>query len=214
MTSLATDLLAILEAQWRDTGRLFRADIAWLLEEARQLRTGYKRVTVQVFPLWAGREGIWLLSGAWPWSSGAILDGVRNHQVVEDLLRQHGIPVDQRTVPLLHETSCMDLLKVETHTYLAEVRWREPIRRDWPDAIPIDPEEVERMGPPPTHGAAEEPDSRVWDPLIHGIGVFHTERDKNATTRRDMSPLMRRHVSRFEKTLYRLYEQEHPATVA
>ena len=172
-------------------------------------RTGLKRVTAQVFPIAADRQGIWLLSGEWPWSTAAIAETITIHEAVQESLMQRGIPLAD--VPLLHQTSCMDVGPVEVNTYLAVVRCEGPVLRHFPQAEPASRTLAAELGPPPTHGSAEAPDPRVWDQFTHGLRHLRHLRDTNATARRDMPAPLRRHLEEWEPELFRMYEQEHQA---
>jgi hypothetical protein len=181
--------------------------------------TEYMRTWVEVFPVAATADGIWLLSGSAPWrSSDAVPADKTPWWVMEEVLLEHNIR------PSRNSTQGKNMLLTAVANHQSSDRWPLgqgqtdtfvsilPDGTVLPGALPISLPAVEGMGRPEPHAADEEPD------VITAAGVLlHTLRHVrflslfDGTYRRDLPPLLAGHLEVLQPALAGLYEDEHQA---
>ncbi len=165
-------------------------------------------VTAEVWPLAADEQGIWLLSDQWPWPTPPIAaDGDPHADLELELIRNQAF-VD---TALLHQTSSRVDGPAVVLTYMAVVRCAGSVRSRWPEARPVSQRAAQLVGQPPTHGAAEAPEVRHWDVLLHGLRhlAFQLGPEGDATLANALDGQWRRHLAVFSPTLYRMYDRVH-----
>jgi hypothetical protein len=178
----------------------------------------YMRTWVEVWPVAADEDGIWLLSGVGPWAaSDAVPAGSTPWWEFQKVLQGRGVRSSVRddlaakpllTAVLNHQTSDRWDLTGQTDTFVSVL----PDGTVLPGARPVSLPAVAGMGRPVAHASVAEPD------VITAAGVLlHTLRHLrhlvlfDATARRDMPPLMARHLEVLQPALAGLYEVEHRA---
>lgn len=173
-------------------------------------------VWVKVFAVAADKTGLWL-SGNDGWLDGPVMADSSEHFMVQSLLREHGIdPADVKDggdCLMLHFTSWHPDGPRHVDTCVVAVRCDGLALDMWPDARPITPDLYDDpdIGPPPTHGATEEPMPRELDTLIHGLGHYKWQIKNNAEHRRALGRLWRVQLEPFRETLAGMYQREHRA---
>lgn len=167
-----------------------------------------KTVRVEVWPVAADQEGIWLVSGRDAWRPALpVMADTTKHADVEQLLAEAGA-ADQ--VVLLHQTSVRDEGPSSVDTYVAVLVCDGPVRAEWPDASPVSMAAAAVVGRPATHGPTDPPDPRYIDVLLHGLRHFAFLLDHDATV---AAALLRsgmvEHLRGLEPALASLYAVEH-----
>jgi hypothetical protein len=168
-----------------------------------------KPIQVEVFPVVADPDGLWLIlpdrgQDALR-STLPIRNGERVHDEAELLLASNGI--DMSLVPVLHSTSWRDDAAIVL-TYMAVVNTSprgQYARAQYPHAQPIDLSVFDAVGKPLPHGAADEPRNRLIDVLGHGLRhvLFLHFYDEEVRAALDDNWL--RHLSRFAPALAGAY---------
>lgn len=135
---------------------------------------GDKGVIVEMWPLAADKKGIWLPSGRDALRSGRVPQDHRVHDDAVDLLSASWLVEPT----ILHSPSWRDIADPEDPygpnvvlTYFAVLdNEGKDVVEIWPEAMPVDVEQlIELVGNPPTHDAAEAPDVRWLDVLLHSL---------------------------------------------
>lgn len=168
-------------------------------------------VTAEVWPLAADEQGIWLLSGDWPLVTPPIAaDGDPHADLELELIRAQMLG----DTALLHQTSSRVDGPSAVLTYMAVIRCQGSVRARWPHARPVSRRVAEVVGKPPTHGAAEAPEVRHWDVLLHGLRhlAFQLGAAGDATLAAALEGPWGWHLAGFTPTLYRLYDRVHQAS--
>lgn len=170
-------------------------------------------VYVELWPVAADQEGLWLVSGRGPWRPTLPVPADSEpHAEVELLLRAHGI--GEADVPLLHSTSWRLDAPHLLLTYLAVVRRPGFVRENWPGAEPISPRLLEVVGKPPTHDAAEPPLVRDLDVLAHALRHAAFLRDNDATAAAVLDEHWRTHLATLRPALAGMYDEKHQGCAA
>jgi hypothetical protein len=136
----------------------------------------YRQSRAEVWVVGADRKGFHLpdRSGRpWDWGAATPADWTQ-HEVVEHLLERGKIPAED--VRVLHGTSWRPAvvqgrpMPWDVFTYIACVEVGVSAKAYWPDASRIVvPKLVDGLGKPEQHQAAEPPQSRHVDVLLHAI---------------------------------------------
>lgn len=122
-------------------------------------------VCVEVWPLMASHDGLWLISGLDAWHTGAI--DSKPHTAVQRLLTVHGV---NHLVQLLHSTSWRPVEDAVMLTYIAALDHHDVhIPTRWPASLAITPEWAVAVGHPLPHPPTAAPAPRDVDVLLHGL---------------------------------------------
>ena len=157
-------------------------------------------------PVAADSEGLWLVSGVGPWRPTLPIPGDSEpHAEVELALTSNGVNLSD--VPLLHSTSWRTDHPHIVLTYLAVVRKPGWVRENWPQAEPISPRLPGAVGKPLPHGAAEPPQVRDVDVLLHGIRHLRFLLDNDATSAAAFDGHWVRHLSVLKPSLAGMYSE-------
>lgn len=182
--------------------------------------TEYMRTTIEVFPVAATDQGVWLLSGSEPWVDDAGVASDSNPWWdFEALLRAHGIrpsPADlqaenlQVTAVLSHQTSNRwdrtGRVSGQVNTFMSVL----PDDVLLPGSRPVSLQAVQLMGRPLTHASTDLPVVITGaDVLLHGLRHLWHLVMFDATARADMPPKLARHLEVLRPALAGLYEQAH-----
>jgi hypothetical protein len=137
-----------------------------------------KTVGIEVWACAADTEAIWL-DGRDAWRDGPLPAATTVHYEVQRVLFEHGIDPDDAVfiqlpearpqAGVLHSTSWRDAGPAVVLTYMAVVRVEGYVLGTWPDAVPVTPALPAEIGKPPPHHAAQMPEVRVSDVLLHGL---------------------------------------------
>jgi len=177
-------------------------------------------VTVEVWPVAADQTGIWLLSGSDAWRDEQRLQADTTvHAEVELLLHANGVDLadlrglrDISNLVALHSTSWRQAPGNVQMTYLAIVECDGLVRETWPEAMPITELLPDAVGRPAAHGAAEQPDPRRVDVLLHALrdllwGLEHLRflSEEDAAVAAALSDDWRRALEPFRPALSNMY---------
>jgi hypothetical protein len=182
----------------------------------------HKTVGIEVWPCAADAEAIWL-AGRDAWRDGPLRADTTVHYEVQRVLFEHGIdPADALFVKLpevippaevLHSTSWRDAGPAVVLTYMAVVRVEGYVLGTWPDAAPVTAALTGSIGKPPPHRAAEVPEVRVSDVLLHGLRHLKFQigpwGDANIAAAMDRN--WRRHLHALKPALAGMYSELTPA---
>lgn len=162
---------------------------------------------VEVWPVAADQQGLWLISGRGPWVAGLpVMADDDPHSDVEYTLTSNGIALAD--APLIHSTSWRVAGQGLLLTYLAVVRRPGYVRENWPAAEPISPRLPGAVGRPLPHDAAEPPvEIREVDVLLHALrhARFLWEWDATAAAVFDTDWV--RHLSVLKPALAGMYSE-------
>jgi hypothetical protein len=138
-------------------------------------------VRVEVWPLGADYEGIWLLSGEDAWRSGNVTSDSEPHWEIERLLEV----ADLKPV-LVHSTSWRMDEQAVVLTYVAVPKVADYVLADYPNARPVTRQLQILVGRPPRHSAVEPPAPRYVDVLLHALRHLRFLRDTDAHVSRQL----------------------------
>jgi hypothetical protein len=167
-------------------------------------------VTAEIWPLAADEQGIWLVSGDWPWVTLPFADDTSFNAEFQGELVDRGVAAALGP----HGTSCRIDGPSLICTAVAVIDCQGwPVKSSWPHAKPIPVEKiVAEVGKPPTHPANRVPDEvRQWDALVEGLRhlAFQFTPYGNAELAKEMGVWMRVHLVNLSPTLFKLYDREH-----
>jgi hypothetical protein len=166
-------------------------------------------ITVEVWPVAADTQGLWLLSGEDAWRYGPVAADSDIHYEVEFLLAEHGITgADTKA---LHSTSWHPDGPTVVLTYMAVIGVGEYVFDRWPDAGPVTADLADAEGRPRTHAATEPPVPRFLDVMFHGIRHLKYLYEHDRTNAAAMGPLWAQHLMPFESALAGMYSERHVA---
>jgi hypothetical protein len=166
-------------------------------------------VHVEVWPVAADTQGLWLLSGRDAWRSEMPVAGDASiHAEVEYVLDRHHAFDDTF---LLHSTSWRNDDIGMVTTYIAAVRCDDFVRDTWPTAEPISAQLPGAVGAPLTHAAVDPPTPRFVDVLMHALRHLSWLRGTDGTVAAELDETWRRHLAEFEPALARMYQEPHAA---
>jgi hypothetical protein len=166
-------------------------------------------VRVEVWPLSAARDGIYLVSGIDAWRSASLTTDTDPHWMVENLLRQHGAADEAK---IIHSTSWRAEDESVILTYVATLDCPD-VEERWPGASLVSlalPEVVDR---PHTHAADQPPTPRYVDVMLHGLRHLRFLLEYDVTTAAAFSPAWRSHLEAFAPALAGMYTEEHTPEV-
>ncbi|MFI7642966.1 hypothetical protein [Nonomuraea sp. NPDC049400] len=159
-------------------------------------------VRVEVWPLMADEDGIWLISGLGAWRTGDI--NCQPHPAVQRLLSGHGV---SDLVRLLHSTSWRAIGGAVVLTYIAvRDHPHEPLSSRWPASLAITRTWAAAAGKPAPHPPAEAPTPRDADVLLHGLRHLRFLAATDTTAYQAMSEQWRSWLEPFTATLSGLYQ--------
>jgi hypothetical protein len=178
----------------------------------------YMRTWVEVYPVAATEQGIWLLSGGSPWiDTDAVPADSTPWWAMERLLRDRGVrpsdrddsfAISQVTAVVNHQTSCRYTNVGQVDTFITVLADGELL----PGARPISLPAVELMGRPVPHRSTDLPDViSAADVLLHGLRHLRHLYLFDSTARRDMPALLAKHLMVLQPALAGLYGQTHQA---
>ena len=179
-----------------------------------------KTVGIEVWTCAADTEAIWL-AGRDAWRDGPLKADTTVHFAVQQMLYWHGIDPDDLAlfvqVPegtpqagVIHSTSWRDAGPSVVLTYMAVVRVNGYVLEAWPDAAPVTAALTGTIGKPPAHRAAEMPEVRVSDVLLHGLRhlKFQTGPWGDANIAAAMDRNWRRHLHALKPALATMYSEQ------
>lgn len=167
--------------------------------------TEHMGAVVEVWPVAADTEGIWLLSGDDSWRSGRIPADGQPQAEVEYVL--WSCSAAERT-EFAHSTSWRVDGPHIVLTYIAVVSVDELVRDAWPSASPISARLADVVGPATSGPALSEPVPRHIDVLFHGIRHLRFLLDTDATAQRALIDPWPRHLARLQPALAGMYTEE------
>src|SRR6185437_9672417 len=178
-----------------------------------------KTVGIEVWPVAADSEAIWL-AGRDAWRDGPLKAATTVHFAVQQMLYWHGIDPDDLAlfvqVPegtpqagVIHSTSWRDAGPSVVLTYMAVVRVKGYVLETWPDAAPVTPALPAKIGKPPPHRAAQMPEVRVSDVLLHGLRhlKFQIGPWGNPNIAAGLDRNFRRHLRALKPALAEMYDE-------
>ncbi len=166
---------------------------------------------VEVWPVAADTQGIWLISGSTQWHPALpVAADSEPHAEVELLLAENGALTD---AALIHSTSWRVDGPRLVLTYMVIVNCPGFVRKQWPMAAPVDVWLPAAVGRPLTHAANEPPTPRHVDVLLHGLRHLRFLRDEDGTAAAVMSAEWHRHLDGFAPALARMYSEVHPGGI-
>jgi hypothetical protein len=178
-----------------------------------------KTVGIEVWPVAADAEAIWLADRD-AWRDGPLSASTTVHYEVQRLLFEHDIDPDDLAVfvklpeatpqaGVVHSTSWRDAGPAVVLTYMAVVRVEGYVLGTWPDAVPVTAALTGTIGKPPPHRAAEVPEVRVADVLLHGLRhlKFQTGPWGDANIAAAMDRNWRRHLHALKPALAAMYSE-------
>jgi hypothetical protein len=166
-------------------------------------------VRLEVWPVAADEQGLWLVSGADAWRPALPIAADGDvHADVELELSQRAVLDD---VVMLHSTSWRQDQHGLVVTYLAILRRSGFVRENWPSAEPISSRLPSIVGKPTTHAAAEPPMPRRIDVLHHALRHVAFLRDHDATVAAVLDAQWRAHLAEFDPALATMYSEVHHA---
>ncbi len=143
---------------------------------------------VEVWPLAADENGIWLVSG------GELLTGQHDPRMQLDLIHSPSWRVDGPSIIL---------------TWVGIARADNLVIEQWPNALPVTAKLFEKVGNPITHAANEPPTPRDIDVLMHAIRHLRFLRDTDESARAAMTKPWLQHLATWEPALSGLYSEPH-----
>lgn len=165
-------------------------------------------VQVEVWPLGADNNGVWLLSGGDAWRTGPIPADSEPFFEVKLLVGQH----DPRMhFDLIHSTSWRVDGPAIILTWVGIAQTHDLVIDQWPNALPVTTEMFAKVGNPITHAANEPPTPRDIDVLLHAVRHLRFLRDTDESARAVMSETWLRHLATWEPALAGMYSQPHQA---
>jgi hypothetical protein len=167
--------------------------------------TEHMGAVVEIWPVAADTEGIWLLSGDDAWRSDRIPADGQPQAEVEYVLWSRGAA--ERT-EFAHSTSWRVDGPHIVLTYIAVVSVDELVRDTWPSASPISARLANVVGPATSGPALSEPVPRHIDVLFHGIRHLRFLLDTDATAQRALIDPWPRHLARLQPALAGMYTAE------
>lgn len=165
-------------------------------------------VTAEIWPLAADEEGIWLVSGTWPWATLPFADDASFNAEFDCALLEHGATA----VLGPHGTSCRIDGPSLVCTAVTVIDCPGTVRASWPQAKPISPQIVDKVGKPPTHPANRVPDEiRLWDALAGTLRhlAFQLTPYGDAELAGRLDKWWRLHLADWSPILFRLYDRVH-----
>lgn len=162
---------------------------------------------VEVWPVAADPESLWLISGLDPWRSILSVRADEDPNAdVEYVLGSNG--VNMADVPLVHSTSWrVDSPRLYL-TYLAVVRRPGFVRDNWVEAKPISPRMLDAVGKPAPHDAAEPPtEIREVDVLMHALRHARLLWEFDASAAAALDEHWVRHLSTLRPALAGMYSE-------
>lgn len=181
---------------------------------------GNKTVGIEVWPVAADSEAIWL-AGRDAWRDGPLKADTTVHFAVQQTLYWHGIDPDDALfvkVPegtpqagVVHSTSWRDAGPAVVLTYMAVVRVEGYVIGAWPDAAPVMTALSSAIGKPRPHRAAQAPECiRPPDVLLHGLR--HLKFQIGPWGDANIAPAMdrnwRRHLHALKPALATMYSEQ------
>ena len=163
-------------------------------------------VRVEIWPLAADDNGIWLVSGRDAWRTGPI--PADSDPLFEAKLLA-GMHDPQMQLDLIHGTSCRVDSPSVILTHVSIARADGLVVEQWPGALPVTTELFEKVGKPITHAANEPPTPRDIDVLLHAVRHLRFLRDTDESAREVMTEAWLRHLSIWEPALSRMYSEPH-----
>ncbi|GAA2414537.1 hypothetical protein GCM10010404_85820 [Nonomuraea africana] len=178
--------------------------------------SGNTTVRVEVWPVSADTEGLWLLSGMDAWRSEPVQQASDPHSTVESLLEEHSILSD---VKLLHSTSWRVKALTSTSwraedesvilTYVGVIGCDDFVRTDWPNATPITREVTAAVGKTIAVEATQAPFPRYIDVLLHGLRHLHFLLYTDSSARAALCDKWKKHLATLEPALAGMYDHDH-----
>jgi hypothetical protein len=163
--------------------------------------TEHMGILLEVWPVAADRDGIWLLADD-AWRSDRLPADTRPHGEVELLAYQHAPDLP---IAVYHSTSWRFDDPGVILTYIAVANLGEHVQDWWPLARPVTLDLLATVGKPWPHRADAEPVPRYLDVLVHAIRHLRFLRDTDAETSAALGPWWARHLEVFEPALSGLY---------
>jgi hypothetical protein len=162
---------------------------------------------VEVWPVVANSEGIWLVTGGEPWRPyTAIASDSDPHWEVEEVLAKNGVKHDVR---LVHSTSWRMNSPGLILTYVAILKCPQELHKEWPSAVAIDISDS-GVDKPEGHGPTEAPTPRLSDVLMHGLRHLRFLRDTDTNSCAAMDDAWRAHLERLTPALAGMYVEDVP----
>jgi hypothetical protein len=161
---------------------------------------------VEVWPLAADDNGIWLLSGGDAWRTGAIPADSEPFFEVKLLVGQHDPTMH---LDLIHSTSWRVDGPAIILTWVGIARTDDLVIARWPSALPITAKMFTKVGNPITHAADEPPTPRDIDVLMHAVRHLRFLRDTDESARAVMTEAWLRHLAAWEPALSGMYSEPH-----
>jgi len=162
---------------------------------------------VEVWPLAADDNGIWLVSGGDAWRGIVPIpaDGDPLFEV-KLLVSMHnpGMQLD-----LIHSTSWRVDGQSILLTWVGIARVDNLVIDQWPNALPVTAKLFEKVGNPITHAANEPPTPRDIDVLMHAVRHLRFLRDTDESAREVMTEAWLRHLASWEPALSGMYSEPH-----
>jgi hypothetical protein len=161
---------------------------------------------VELWPLAADENGIWLLSGGDAWRSGPI--PADSDPLFEVKLMTSGYD-SRMKLDLIHSTSWRVDGPSVILTWVGIARADGLVIEQWPHALPVTTELYEKVGKPITHAANEPPTPRDIDVLIHAVRHLRFLQDTDESARAAMTDAWLRHLATWEPALSGMYSEPH-----
>jgi hypothetical protein len=136
----------------------------------------------EVWPLAADQAGIWLLTGDRLVMESPVTSDSDPWDEAKLLLAGIGV-TDPGSLRFLHGTSCRPDHGKWVITHVAVVEAGDPVRADWPFALPLTSELMDYAGKPLPHGPTTAPLPRDWDVACHAAGHLAELRIRNSVFR-------------------------------
>ena len=161
---------------------------------------------VEVWPLAADDNGIWLLSGGDAWRTGPIPADSEPFFEVKLLVGQHDSTMH---LDLIHSTSWRVDGPAIILTWVGIARTDDLVIARWPTALPITAKMFTKVGNPITHAADEPPTPRDIDVLMHAIRHLRFLRDTDESARAVMTEAWLQQLASWQPALSGMYSQPH-----
>jgi hypothetical protein len=161
---------------------------------------------VEIWPLAADENGIWLLSGGDAWRTGPIPADSEPLFEVKLLVSEYD---SRMKLDVIHSTSWRVDGPAVILTWIGIARSNGLVIDQWPHALPVTPELYEKVGKPITHAADEPPTPRDIDVLIHAVRHLRFLRDTDESARAAMTNAWLQHLSSWEPALSGMYSEPH-----
>jgi hypothetical protein len=166
-------------------------------------------VRVEVWPIVADPQGIWLISGVGPWTPADPVPADGDiHAEVELELYRNGI--DLTDVAVLHSTSWRPGGPSVILTYAAVIRYHDFVPARWPGAMPISTLLMDEVGRPLPQPPAEPPTPRPVDVLHHLLRHVSKIVDTDDEGGPAINLHLRGHLDAFSGVLAHMYR--HPVS--